>query len=94
MLRNCTPFAHGQVRDGRGRILARVPFASAEAGDSYRQILLPRWFRARLAHGGKLWTRLSFGVHEGDGTSEQTRLAFLLSGRAQVQVTTGPLPRG
>ncbi len=91
------PALEGRSPDRSARnaqILGRVPFASAEAGSSYRQILLPRWFRSRLAHGGRLWTRFSFGVHEGDGTSEQTRLPFLLAGRTHVQIVTGTHPRG
>jgi hypothetical protein len=90
----CRGVAVLRMRAGRRRILGRVAFTSAEAGSSYRTILLPHWFTNRLAHGGRLWTRLSFGVHEGDGTSEQTRLPFLLAGRTRVQIITGTHPRG
>ena len=90
----CRGVAVLRMRDRRARILGSARFSIAEAGSAYHRILLPRWFRNRLAHGGRLWTRLSFGVHEGDGTSEQTRLPFLLAGRARVQIITGIHPRG
>jgi hypothetical protein len=85
----CRGVATLQMRDRPNAILGRVPFALTRVGSSSAEIPLPQWARKRAARGAGLWTRILFNVHEGDGTSEQTRLPFLLTGKSWIQARKG-----
>ena len=90
------PALEGRSPDRSARnaqILGRVPFASAERGERSPDPPAPLVQESARTRR-KAMDALSFGVHEGDGTSEQTRLPFLLAGRTHVQIVTGTHPRG
>jgi hypothetical protein len=77
------------MRDGRQQVLGRLPLTFAAAGSATRQLLLPAWLRRRLAGRARLWTRVAFDVHEGDGTRDEIRLPFRVSGGNRVLVAPG-----